>query len=170
MIKEEKHTVGGWVGVCVCVCDFSYSVVVFQSLSCVWLCYLMDCSMPGSPVLHYLWEFAQTHVHWKWCQPTISSCHPLLLLSSVFPSIALLPRSKRALNLWVQSLTIVTLKPKKICLSLFQLFPHLFAMKWWDLLRNLFAVKKQQLELDREQQTGSKSGKEYVKAAYYHPA
>ena len=31
-------------------------------------------------------------------------------------------------------------------------------------------VKKQQLELDREQQTGSKFGKEYVKAEYCHPA
>ena len=31
-------------------------------------------------------------------------------------------------------------------------------------------VKKQQLELDMEQKTGSKLGKEYVKAEYYHPA
>ena len=31
-------------------------------------------------------------------------------------------------------------------------------------------VEKQQLELDMEQQTGSKSGKEYVKAVYCHPA
>ena len=31
-------------------------------------------------------------------------------------------------------------------------------------------VKKQQLEQDMEQQTGSKSGKEYVKAVYCHPA
>ena len=31
-------------------------------------------------------------------------------------------------------------------------------------------VKKQQLELDMEQQTGSKSGKEYFKAVYCHPA
>ena len=31
-------------------------------------------------------------------------------------------------------------------------------------------VKKQQLELEVEQQTGSKSGKEYVKAVYCHPA
>ena len=31
-------------------------------------------------------------------------------------------------------------------------------------------VKKQQLELDMEQQTGCKSGKEWVKSAYYHPA
>ena len=31
-------------------------------------------------------------------------------------------------------------------------------------------VKKQQLELDMKQQTGSKSGKEYIKAVYCHPA
>ena len=31
-------------------------------------------------------------------------------------------------------------------------------------------VRKQQLELDMEQQTGSKSGKEYIKDVYCHPA
>ena len=31
-------------------------------------------------------------------------------------------------------------------------------------------VKKQQLELDMEEQSGSKLGKEYFKAAYCHPA
>ena len=31
-------------------------------------------------------------------------------------------------------------------------------------------VRKQQLELDMEQQTGSKSGKEYVNSVYHHPA
>ena len=31
-------------------------------------------------------------------------------------------------------------------------------------------VKNQQLELDMKQQTGSKLGKEYIKAAYCHPA
>ena len=31
-------------------------------------------------------------------------------------------------------------------------------------------VKKQQLELDMEQQTGSKLGKEYIKPVYCHPA
>ena len=31
-------------------------------------------------------------------------------------------------------------------------------------------VKKQQLELDMEQQTGSKLGKEYIKVVYCHPA
>ena len=31
-------------------------------------------------------------------------------------------------------------------------------------------VKKQQLELDMEQKTGSKLGKKYIKAVYCHPA
>ena len=31
-------------------------------------------------------------------------------------------------------------------------------------------VSKQQLELDMEQQTGSKLGKDYIKALYCHPA
>ena len=31
-------------------------------------------------------------------------------------------------------------------------------------------VKKQQLELDMEQQTGSKLGNEYIKTVYCHPA
>ena len=34
------------------------------------------------------------------------------------------------------------------------------------LLRNLYAGQEKQLELDMEQPTGSKSGKEYIKAAY----
>ena len=37
-------------------------------------------------------------------------------------------------------------------------------------LRNLYAGQEQQLELDMERQTGSKLGKEYVKAVYCHPA
>ena len=48
----------------------------------------MDYSMPGLPVHHQLPEFTQTHVQWVGdVIPTISSCRPLLLLSSVFPSI-----------------------------------------------------------------------------------
>ena len=38
---------------------------------------------------------------------------------------------------------------------------------YWEICMQ---VKKQQLELDVEQQTDSKSGKEYVKAVYCHPA
>ena len=42
---------------------------------------------------------------------------------------------------------------------------HLFAS--WEICMQ---VKKQQLELNMELQTGSKLGKEYIKAAYCHPA
>ena len=38
------------------------------------------------------------------------------------------------------------------------------------LLRNLYAGQEQQLELDMEQWTTCKLGKEYVKAVYCHPA
>ena len=51
----------------------------------------MDCSMPGFPVLHYIPEFAQTHVHWsiESMMPSkhLIFCHPLLLLPSVFSRI-----------------------------------------------------------------------------------
>ena len=46
---------------------------------------------------------------------------------------AFLPRSKRLLISWLQSPSAVILEPpQKKHLSLFPLFPHLFAMKWWD--------------------------------------
>ena len=35
---------------------------------------------------------------------------------------------------------------------------------------NYMQVKKQQLEQDMEQRTGSKIGKEYIKVVYCHPA
>ena len=37
-------------------------------------------------------------------------------------------------------------------------------------LRNLYAGQEAQLELDMDQETGSKLIKEYVKAVYCHPA
>ena len=57
---------------------------------CPTLCDPMYCSMPGFPVLHYLLEFGQTHVH---CVNDV--IHPLLPpspLPSVFPSIRVLKR------------------------------------------------------------------------------
>ena len=38
------------------------------------------------------------------------------------------------------------------------------------LLRNMYDLKEQQLELDIVQQTGSKSGKEYIKVIHWYPA
>ena len=39
------------------------------------LCDLMDCNVPGTPVLHYVLEFAQIHVHWV--SDAIQPPHPL---------------------------------------------------------------------------------------------
>ena len=52
--------------------------------------------MPGFPVLRYLQEFAQTHVHGA--DDAIQPSHPLFsvapffLLSSIFPSIGVFPK------------------------------------------------------------------------------
>ena len=55
--------------------------------SCVWLFVTpMNCSTPGFPVLHYLPEFAQIHIHWVGDAITISSSAVLFSLPSIFPS------------------------------------------------------------------------------------
>ena len=56
---------------------------------CPTLCNPMDCSMPGFPILHYLLEFAQTHVHWV--GDAIRPPHPLL--SSSPPTLNFFPAS-----------------------------------------------------------------------------
>ena len=65
--------------VCCCCCS--------AAQSCPALCNPMECSMPGFPVLHYLMEFAETHVRWvdDAIQPS-QVCHSLLLLPQTFPA------------------------------------------------------------------------------------
>ena len=50
--------------------------------SCPTLCNHMNCSTPGFPVLHYLLEFAQTHIHW--IDDAIQPSHALSLPSHAF--------------------------------------------------------------------------------------
>ena len=57
----------------------------------------MSCSTPGSSVLHYLLEYAQTHIHWV--GDTIQPSH---LLSSPFPP-ALNCSQPQCLFQWVSS-------------------------------------------------------------------
>ena len=52
------------------------STLLSLSLNCVQFFDSMDCSMPGFPVLHYLPQFAQTHIHWV--SDAIQPSHPLL--------------------------------------------------------------------------------------------
>ena len=89
---SQHHCLLQWVG-------FSHQVAKVLKLqhqfssvaqSYPTLCDSMDYNMPGSSVLHCLPEFTQIHVHsiGRWCYLIISSsCHPLLLLPSIFPSI-----------------------------------------------------------------------------------
>ena len=46
--------------------------------------------------------------------------------------ITFLPRTNRLLISWLQSPSIVLLKPKKIKSVTLSIVSHLFAMKWWD--------------------------------------
>ena len=78
-----------WTVEVVCYCSVTKS-------SLGTLCDPMDCSMPGFPVLHYLPEFAQTHVHWV--GDAIQQSHPLSFPFSYclqsFPESGCLPMSQ----------------------------------------------------------------------------
>ena len=64
--------------------DCQFIICCSAPKSCPTLCNRMDCSTPGFPVLHYLPEFAQTHVHWV-CD-AIQPSHPLSSPSPAFNS------------------------------------------------------------------------------------
>ena len=62
----------------------------------------------------------------------VGNVMPLLLNMLYRLVIAFLPRSKCLLISWLQSPSAVILEPKKIKSVTIPLFPHLFAVKWWD--------------------------------------
>ena len=66
-------------------CDRSLCCWCSATLLCWTLCNPVDCSMTGLPVLHYLPEFAQVHVHW--------------ISDAIQPSYPMLPSSPFAFNL-----------------------------------------------------------------------
>ena len=72
-----------------------------QSLSCPTLCNPMNGSTPGLPVHHQLPEFTQTQVHWVGdaIQPSHPLC-PLLLLTSISPSIKVFSNESALHNRW----------------------------------------------------------------------
>ena len=84
-----------------------YVCIIFQgffNIYCCWsvtqlclsLCDPMDCSTADVPVLHYLLEFAQTHV--RWLGDAIRPSHPLLPLSS--PALSLSQHQGRSQWVW----------------------------------------------------------------------
>ena len=106
------------------------------------LCDPMDCSTPGSPVLHYLLELVQTHVHWV--SDAIQPSHPpsspspsafylfyrcqqvMSLLFNMLSGlvIAFLPRSKHLLISWLQSPVILEARKVK-SLTVFTVSPSI---------------------------------------------
>ena len=89
----------------------------FHSLkSCLTLWNLLNCSTPGFPVLYYLLEFAQIHVHWV--SDAIQPSHPLLPPSP--PSFNL--SQHQDLLQWVSSLHQVV----KVLEFQHQPFQHMF--------------------------------------------
>ena len=106
-------------------------IVVVHSLSHVQLCDPMDCSTVGFPVLPYLPEFAQTHVHWV--GDAIQPSHSLLAPSSPALSFS----QHQGLFQWVGSLHEVA----KVLELQFQYHPSTeysglisFRIDWFDLL------------------------------------
>ena len=92
------------------------------------LCDIMDCSTLGFPVLHYLPEFAQTHVHWV--SDAIQPPHPLLP-----PSLAALNLSQhQGLFQWVSSLhqmaKVLELQLQHQCFQ--WIFRVDFRIDWFD--------------------------------------
>ena len=111
---------------------FLFPLVVVKLLSQVQLSAThtaMGCSMPGFPVLHYLLDFAQIHVHWV--SDAIQPPHPLTPPSPP----ALTPSKHQVFSQWVISSYHVT---KVLELQLqHQSFQWIFRtdfLDWFDLL------------------------------------
>ena len=106
-----------------------YFFIVVQSLSCVRLCDSMDCSTPGFPVLYYLLEFAQTHVHWV--SDAIQPSHPL---SSPSPDLHFSQHQEG----WESALCIRWSKYWSLSFSISPSSEYSasisFRIDWWDFL------------------------------------
>ena len=108
----------------ICCCS------VAQSCPTLWV--PMDCSTPGFPVLHYLPEIAQTHLHW--ISDAIQPTHPPAPNPSqhqgVFQWVALHIRWPKY---WSSSSNI---SPSNECLGLIS-----FRIDWFDLLTGQVTLK-----------------------------
>ena len=87
-------------------------------------------SLLYGPTLTFIHEYWKNHSFAIWT--FVGKVMPLLFNMLSRFVILFFPRSKRLLISWLQSLSSVILSPRKWNLPLFPLFPHLFAMKWWD--------------------------------------
>ena len=106
-----------------------YATVV-QPLSHVTVCDPMDCSTPDIPVLHYLPEFAQTHVHW------VDNATPFSSYPQSFPASGSFPMSLLCIRwpkYWSFSLNISPCNEYAGLIS--------FRIDWFDLLAVQWTLK-----------------------------
>ena len=99
--------------------------------SCPTLCDPVDRSTQGLPAHHQLPEFAQTYVHWV-VMPSnhLILCHPLLLPSSIFPSIRVFSNKSVLCISWPKYWSFsFSISPSNECSGLIS-----FRMDWLDLL------------------------------------
>ena len=106
-----------------CCCSFAELYPPF--------CNPIDYSTPGSPVLYYLPELAQIHVHWvSDAIQHLILCRPLFLLPSVFPSIRVFSNEfalhTRWPKYWSFSFSIGPSNEYSVLIS--------FRIDWFDLL------------------------------------
>ena len=99
--------------------------------SCSTLCDPMDCSMTGSPLLHYFPEFVQIHVHWA--GDAIQPTHPLLLLFPPALSLSLASGSFPVNQLFVSGdQSIAASASDQFLQWIFSV--DFFRLAWFDLL------------------------------------
>ena len=91
----------------------------------------MDCSTPGTSVLHYLPEFAQImSIESVIISNHVILCHPLLLLPSIFPSIRVLSNETALCIRWPKNWSFsFNISPSNEDPGLIS-----FRMEWLDLL------------------------------------
>ena len=88
----------------------------------------MICSTPGFPILHYLLEFAQSHVHWVGdVIYQLILCYPILLLPSIFP-ISIFSSELALLTKWSKYWSF-SISPSNEYSGLIS-----FRIDWFDLL------------------------------------
>ena len=84
-----KHTL------CVCICSVTKL--------CLTLCLPTDCSMPGFPVLHYLWSLLKLmSTESMMLSNHLIFCCPFLFLPSIFPSIRVFSNKSAFCIRWPQ--------------------------------------------------------------------
>ena len=107
---------------CCMICWYIFGCCFSVAKLCPTPCNLMNCSMPGFPVLNYLPELGQTHVYWV--SDTIQPSHPLSPPSPPAPNFS----QHQGLFQWVGSSYQVT---KVLQLQSFQwIFRTDFLYNW----------------------------------------